>query len=100
PARMAPTTFGTLRERQVIDHHDEAALEQARRDGATEAAAAMGLSAAVAAFGGFFIPIAYGASIELTGGPQGALIFFSVFYLSCVLVTWRWYSRKEAEVPC
>ncbi len=98
--RMIPIIFRTLRERQVIDHHDEAALEQARRDGATEAAAAMGLSAAVAAFGGFFIPIAYGASIELTGGPQGALIFFSVFYLSCVLVTWRWYSRKEAEVPC
>ena len=44
--------------------------------------------------------VAYGASIELTGGPQGALVFFSVFYLSCVLVTWRWYSRKEAEVPC
>lgn len=98
--RMIPIIFRTLRERQVIDHHDEAALEQARRDGATEAAAAMGLSAAVAAFGGFFIPIAYGVSIELTGSPQGALIFFSMFYLSCVLVTWRWYSRKEAEVPC
>ncbi len=98
--RMIPIIFRTLRERQVIDHHDEAALEQARRDGATEAAAAMGLSAAVAAFGGFFIPIAYGVSIELTGSPQGALIFFSVFYLSCVLVTWRWYSGKEAEVPC
>ena len=98
--RMIPIIFRTLRERQVIDHHDEAALEQARRDGATEAAAAMGLSAAVAAFGGFFIPIAYGVSIELTGSPQGALIFFSVFYLSCVLVTWRWYSGREAEVPC
>ncbi|MCB1823897.1 MAG: MFS transporter [Candidatus Competibacteraceae bacterium] len=98
--RMIPIIFRTLRERQVIDRNDEAALEQARRDGATEAAAAMGLSAAVAAFGGFFIPIAYGASIELTGSPQGALIFFSLFYLSCVLVTWRWYSRKEAEVSC
>ncbi len=98
--RMIPIIFRTLRERRVTDRNDETALEQARRDGATEAAAAMGLSAAVAAFGGFFIPIAYGASIELTGGPQGALVFFSVFYLSCVLVTWRWYSRKEAEVPC
>ena len=98
--RMIPIIFRTLRERRVTDRNDETALEQARRDGATEAAAAMGLSAAVAAFGGFFIPIAYGVSIELTGSPQGALIFFSVFYLSCVLVTWRWYSRKEAEVPC
>jgi NNP family nitrate/nitrite transporter-like MFS transporter len=98
--RMIPIIFRTLRERQVADRNDEAALEQARRDGATEAAAAMGLSAAVAAFGGFFIPMAYGTSIELTGSPQSALIFFSLFYLSCVLVTWRWYSRKEAEVSC
>ncbi|MDG4555718.1 MAG: MFS transporter [Candidatus Competibacter sp.] len=98
--RMIPIIFRTLRERQVTDRNDEAALEQARRDGATEAAAAMGLSAAIAAFGGFFIPMAYGTSIELTGSPQGALFFFSVFYLSCVLVTWRWYSRKGAEVAC
>ena len=98
--RMIPIVFRTLRERQVADRNDEAALEQARRDGATEAAAAMGLSAAIAAFGGFFIPMAYGTSIEWTGSPHSALIFFSLFYLSCVLVTWRWYSRKEAEVSC
>ena len=98
--RMIPIIFRTLRERQVADRNDEAALEQARRDGATEAAAAMGLSAAIAAFGGFFIPMAYGTSIEWTGSPHSALIFFSLFYLSCVLVTWRWYSRKEAEVSC
>jgi NNP family nitrate/nitrite transporter-like MFS transporter len=54
----------------------------------------------VAAFGGFFIPIAYGTSIELTGSPQEALLFFSVFYLSCVLGTWRWYARRDAEVAC
>jgi NNP family nitrate/nitrite transporter-like MFS transporter len=98
--RMIPIIFRTLRERRVTDRNDVAALEQARREGVTEAAAAMGLSAAVAAFGGFFIPMAYGASIELTGSPQGALFFFSLFYLSCVLVTWRWYSRKGAEVAC
>jgi NNP family nitrate/nitrite transporter-like MFS transporter len=98
--RMIPIIFRTLRERQVADLSDTVALEQARRDGATEAAAAMGLSAAIAAFGGFFIPMAYGASIELTGSPQSALLFFSLFYLSCVLVTWRWYSRKGAEVAC
>ncbi|MCP5127281.1 MAG: MFS transporter, partial [Gammaproteobacteria bacterium] len=98
--RMIPIIFRTLRERQVADRNDAVALEQARREGATEAAAAMGLSAAVAAFGGFFIPMAYGASIELTGSPQGALFFFSLFYLSCVGVTWRWYFRKGAEVAC
>jgi len=31
---------------------------------------------------------------------QGALIFFSLFYLSCVLLTWRGYARRDAELPC
>ena len=97
--RMIPTIFRTLREQEAAGQ-GEAALEQARRLGITEAAATLGFSSAVAAFGGFFIPIAYGTSIGLTGGFQSALLFFSVFYLSCLFITWKWYSRKEAEVPC
>jgi NNP family nitrate/nitrite transporter-like MFS transporter len=98
--RMIPIIFRTLRERRVPDQNDAIALEQARREGSTEGAAAMGFSSAVAAFGGFFIPIACGASISLTGSPQAALIFFSLFYVSCVVVTWWWYSRQGAEVSC
>ena len=97
--RMIPTIFRSLREQQAAGQ-GEAALEQARRDGVTEAAATLGFSSAVAAFGGFFIPIAYGASFDLSGGPQGALIFFSLFYLSCLLITWQWYARKGAVAPC
>jgi len=98
--RMIPIIFRTLREREVGDQNDQAALAQARRVGSTEGAATLGFSSAVAALGGFFIPIAYGTSIKLTGSPQGALVFFSVFYLSCVLGTWRWYARRSAEVAC
>ena len=98
--RMIPIIFRTLREREVRDPGDQSALEEARRVGATEGAATLGFSSAVAAFGGFFIPIAYGTSINLTGSPLGALVFFSVFYLSCVLGTWRWYARRDAEVAC
>jgi NNP family nitrate/nitrite transporter-like MFS transporter len=97
---MIPIIFRTLRERSVSDRNDAAAMEQAWREGSTEGAAAVGFSSAVAAFGGFFIPIACGASISLTGSPQGALIFFSLFYLICVAVTWWWYSRPNAEVAC
>ncbi|MDS4025555.1 MAG: MFS transporter [Candidatus Contendobacter sp.] len=97
--RMIPTIFRALREREAAGQ-GEAALEQARRVGITEAAATLGFSSAVAAFGGFFIPIAYGASIGLTGGFQGALLFFSLFYLSCLFITWKWYVGKQAEVPC
>jgi len=98
--RMIPIIFRTLREREVSDPNDQAALEQARRAGSTEGAATLGWSSAMAALGGFFIPIAYGFSIKTTGSPLGALAFFSVFYLSCVLGTWRWYARRDAEVAC
>ncbi|MEP7180569.1 MAG: MFS transporter [Betaproteobacteria bacterium] len=98
--RMIPIIFRTLREREVGNQNDKAAMEEARRIGSAEGAATLGFSSAVAAFGGFFIPIAYGTSINYTGSPVGALIFFSVYYLVCMLVTWRWYARKDAEVAC
>jgi NNP family nitrate/nitrite transporter-like MFS transporter len=98
--RMIPIIFRTLREREVRDPNDKEALEAARRLGSTEGAATLGFSSAVAAFGLAFIPIAYGTSIDLTGSPVAALIFFSLFYLSCVLGTWRWYARRGAEVAC
>jgi NNP family nitrate/nitrite transporter-like MFS transporter len=98
--RMIPIIFRTLRERQVANPGDQAAMEEARRVGSTEGAATLGFSSAVAAFGGFFIPIAYGTSIKLTGSAEGALFFFSLFYLSCMIGTWRWYARKDAEVAC
>ena len=97
--RMIPTIFRTLRERQAAGQ-GEAALEQARRDGATEAAATLGFSSAVAAFGGFFIPIAYAVSLQWMGGYQGALIVFALFYLSCLWMVWQCYARPGAEAPC
>jgi NNP family nitrate/nitrite transporter-like MFS transporter len=38
--------------------------------------------------------------MALTGGPQMALYVFIGYYVSCILVTWWWYSRKGAETPC
>jgi NNP family nitrate/nitrite transporter-like MFS transporter len=98
--RMIPIIFRTLREREVKNRGDNEALEAARRVGATEGAATLGFSSAVAALGLAFIPIAYGTSINLTASPVAALIFFSAFYLSCVLGTWYWYARRDAEVAC
>jgi NNP family nitrate/nitrite transporter-like MFS transporter len=98
--RMIPIIFRTLREREVRDPNNKEELEAARRVGATEGAATLGFSSAVAAIGLAFIPIAYGTSIDLMGSPVAALVFFSVFYLSCLLGTWHWYARRGAEVSC
>ena len=65
-----------------------------------EASPVLGFTSAFAAYGGFFIPKSYGTSISMTGGPEMALYVFIVFYLTCIAVTWWYYSRKDAEMPC
>ncbi|MGH9810129.1 MAG: hypothetical protein ACRD9W_23240, partial [Terriglobia bacterium] len=59
-----------------------------------ESAAIIGFTSAVAAYGAFFIPKAYGTSISLTGGPEMALWGFMAFYVICVAVTWGFYTRR------
>lgn len=96
--RMIPIIF--LTERQRAAGSGAAAQEQAQRDANKEAAAVLGFSSAVGAYGGFFIPKGYGTSIALTGGPEAALYVFIVFYVTCVAITWWYYSRKNAPMPC
>jgi NNP family nitrate/nitrite transporter-like MFS transporter len=67
---------------------------QAIREAATDTAAALGFISAIGAIGGFFIPKAFGTSLELTGSPVGAMKLFLVFYILCVLITWGVYGRK------
>ncbi len=64
------------------------------RQAEMEGAAIIGFTSAVAAYGAFFIPKSYGTSISLTGGPQAALWAFLIFYLSCIAVTWWFYTRR------
>jgi NNP family nitrate/nitrite transporter-like MFS transporter len=59
-----------------------------------EAAAIIGFTSAIAAFGAFFIPKSFGSSISLTGGAEAALYGFLVFYLSCIAITWWFYTRR------
>ncbi len=67
-----------------------ARLRQAEK----ESAAIIGFTSAIAAYGAFFIPKSYGTSISMTGGPEGALWAFLVFYATCAALTWFVYSRK------
>lgn len=96
--RMIPIIF--LIERQRVAGKDSASQEAAVRDANKEAAAVLGFSSAIGAYGGFFIPKSYGSSIAMTGGPEAALYGFIFFYVTCMLITWWYYSRKGAEMPC
>lgn len=97
--RMIPVIFLTEAMRGV-DASNSAAVAQANKEGNTLGAATLGFTAAMAAYGGFFIPKSYGSSIALTGGPDAALWAFAMFYVLCIVITWWYYARKHAEMPC
>jgi len=97
--RMIPVIFMTLQQR-LAQGKGQAAQDQAIKSANKEAAAVLGFSSAIGAYGGFFIPQSYGTSISMTGGPEAALYMFIVFYITCIVTTWWYYARKNAEMPC
>jgi NNP family nitrate/nitrite transporter-like MFS transporter len=97
--RMVPSVFLALH-RFWCRGRDEMAAADAIRDAEIEASVALGFTAAIAALGLFFIPMAVGVSLNATGSPHTAWYVFVAFYLSCVLGTWWWYRRREAQVRC
>ena len=60
----------------------------------------IGFSSAVAAYGAFFVPRAYGISMKATHTPAWAFVGFIAVYVSCILMTWWFYARRRAEMPC
>ncbi|MBK8016753.1 MAG: NarK family nitrate/nitrite MFS transporter [Betaproteobacteria bacterium] len=97
--RMIPIIFLTEHLR-ASGNRDGAQREKAVKEGNKEAAAVLGFAGAVGAYGGFFIPKSYGTSIAMTGSPAAALYCFIGFYVTCVLVTWWQYARRNAPMPC
>ncbi|MGC4001347.1 MAG: NarK family nitrate/nitrite MFS transporter [Anaeromyxobacter sp.] len=94
--RMIPVLFLTFHERLAGPQ----GLLLARRQAAKEGAAVIGFASAIAAYGAFFIPRAFGAAMKTTGTPAAAFLGFIAVYLSCMLVTWWFYARPRAEMPC
>ena len=95
--RMIPIIFLTERTAEAKGK-GEAAEKQALVDATKESAAVLGFSGAIGAFGGFFIPL--GLKQAATGNVSVALWGFIIFYASCVALTWYWYARRNAPVPC
>jgi MFS transporter, NNP family, nitrate/nitrite transporter len=79
--------------RQAIDRAEPGLPDDQRRVQAErESAAVIGFTSAIAAYGAFYIPKAYGTSIDLTGTANTALWGFLAFYVSCAVLTWIAYS--------
>ncbi|MDR2990373.1 MAG: NarK family nitrate/nitrite MFS transporter [Burkholderiaceae bacterium] len=65
--------------------------ETRQREIERESAAITGFTSAIAAYGFFLIPAAYGTPWI---GPRNALWIFLAFYVVCVIITWAVYTRK------
>lgn len=76
---------------RVMPHADH---DEQVRNAEKESAAIIGFTSAIAAYGAFFIPKAYGTSISLTGSPNAALWSFMIFYVTCAITTWWFYTRR------
>ncbi|MFC0199571.1 nitrate/nitrite transporter [Paracoccus rhizosphaerae] len=63
-----------------------------RKQAERESAAIIGFTSAIAAYGAFYIPRAYGSSIDATGSANAALWAFGIFYVTCAALTWWVYS--------
>ncbi len=91
--RMIPSIF---REQNLFKARGkgEAARADALKAASIESGAAVGFIGAVGAVGGFLIPLGFGKSIAVTGGPQLALMIYLAFYAICLATTWWFYLRK------
>ena len=99
--QMIPVIFRIDRERAYADREGSQVNDAIiHREAEREAAAVIGFTSAIAAYGAFFIPKSYGSSIALTGGPEMALYGFLLFYIVCIVITWMEYSGRNAEIRC
>jgi MFS transporter, NNP family, nitrate/nitrite transporter len=87
--QMIPVIMG----KEVARLMPQLTPEERARQGAMESAAIIAFTSAIGAYGGFFIPKAYGTSIAMTGSPVGALWLFLAFYVLCVILTFLYYTR-------
>lgn len=85
--RMIPVIFRTL--------HERLGTKNLVVESNKESAAVVGFTSAIAAYGAFFIPKMFGSSL----GVQGTFISLIVFYIICIVLTWWYYSRKNAPFP-
>jgi NNP family nitrate/nitrite transporter-like MFS transporter len=87
--QMIPVIMG----REVPRLMPQLTAPERARQIAMESGGIVAFTSAIGAYGGFFIPKAYGSSIAMTGSPIGALWLFLIFYVLCLAITWIAYTR-------
>ena len=92
--RMVPAIFRS-QAMAGVDATDRPAWKTAQARGLRESAAVLGITSAIGALGGFFIPRGIGSSLAQTGGVGTAFGAFLAFYVVCAALTWWCYLRRR-----
>ena len=92
---QAPRAFALFHQKVLKENGDQDNIQATK-----ESATVVGFMGAIGAYGGFLIPKSFGSSIEITGSVEAALIGFIIFYLSCIVVNYYFYMRKDSPVSC
>jgi NNP family nitrate/nitrite transporter-like MFS transporter len=99
--RMIPVIFRSQKLKGLKGAKEGSAVyNEAVKASNKESSTIIAFVSSMAAYGAFFIPKSYGTSIALTGSPLAALFTFLAFYVTCLWVTWYFYAKKGAEIPC
>jgi NNP family nitrate/nitrite transporter-like MFS transporter len=91
--KMIPAVYRAKASLSVTGGLDPA---EAERDARRRANAVIGLAAAIGAFGGVLVNIAFRQSFLTTGTGNLAYAGFIAFYLACMAVTWLVYLRRSS----
>ncbi|MCD0452848.1 MFS transporter [Actinocorallia sp. API 0066] len=91
--KMIPAIF-KHKALEGVDTSDADAVTTALGPARRAAAAAIGISSAVGAFGGVLIQQTFRISLEETKSIAAALVILAGFYAVCVVLTWASYLRK------
>jgi NNP family nitrate/nitrite transporter-like MFS transporter len=59
----------------------------------------LGWTSAVGAYGAYLVPSIFGQQVS-AGTPEYAFYGFTVYYITCLVLNWYFYARKNAEAPC
>jgi NNP family nitrate/nitrite transporter-like MFS transporter len=92
--KMIPAVFRAKAARTAAAGEERDAAD---RDARRLASAVIGIAAAIGAFGGVLVNIAFRQSFLATGTGNGAYIGFIVFYLAAMALTWLVYLRPAPD---
>lgn len=80
-------------------HHQDIRRDELLRSYRRDAATSLGITAALATLGAFFMPSIFSTSLAWDGTLHVAVVWFTVLYITCLGITWFCYLAMADRNP-